>query len=89
MQIKFPITKEQLDLMHQEYGNDEYFRIIELDNEERDNKALWRRCNQIVPSRDFDDLNYNLYLKYALIEELENDTIVPDTYKKMGKEMFK
>ena len=39
--------------------------------------------DKIVPSKDFDDLEYSLYLKYATPEELENDKVSHITAKKI------
>lgn len=39
--------------------------------------------DNIVPSKEFDDLEYALYLKYATPEELENDKVSYITAKKI------
>lgn len=39
--------------------------------------------DKIKPSKDFDDLEYSLYLKYATPEELENDKVSHTTAKKI------
>lgn len=44
--------------------------------------------DKIVPSKDFDDLEYSLYLKYATPEELENDKVSHITAKKIIYEFY-
>ena len=39
--------------------------------------------DKIKPSKDFDDLEYSLYLKYATPEELERDKVSHITAKKI------
>jgi len=40
-----------------------------------------------IPSRDFWDEAYQLYLKYASSEELEQDIITKETLKKISSEL--
>lgn len=39
--------------------------------------------DNVVPSRDFDELEYSLYLKYATSEELEKDKVTHVIAKKI------
>ena len=38
---------------------------------------------QIIPSSDFKDYEYSLYLQYASAEELEKDIVSEKTYRKI------
>jgi hypothetical protein len=40
-------------------------------------------ANSIVPSKDLDSYDYNLFLKFASQKELEDDSFTTETFKKI------
>jgi len=40
-------------------------------------------ANKIIPSRDLDSYDYNLFLKFASQKELEEDSFTSETFKKI------
>lgn len=42
----------------------------------------------LIPSTDFKENEYNLYLKYASYEELEKDIVSEKTYRKIFPEQY-
>ena len=49
------------------------------------NKAIQKVSSyrQIIPSKDFTEDDYNLFLVFASPQELEKDIITEETYKKI------
>ena len=43
---------------------------------------------ELIPSKDFKENEYDLYLKYASAEELEKDIVSEKTYRKIFPEQY-
>ena len=57
--------------------------IKELEELIKSGKVEFFDANSIVPSKDLDSYDYNLFLKFASQKELEDDSFTTETFKKI------
>jgi|688.fasta_scaffold220693_4 hypothetical protein len=58
-------------------------KIKELEELIKSGKVEFFDANSIVPSKDLDSYDYNLFLKFASQKELEDDSFTTETFKKI------
>ena len=54
-----------------------------INTEKRSINAVWFDVNKIIPSKDFDAYDYELFLNFSSQAELEGDYLTSETFTKI------